>query len=390
MGSYSSLSIGELELSSAKNYSGGHGWLFEPENRKTEQFEDDDSFLYPYFSVKLSQIKEKLELSGFSLKAAETLNPYWNEYNDSSDEQFQLVVEALKRIDISKVRRHERRDSSASFCEYRVGDNELQELVDTYKINPFDCVDPYSLLRLFLENPKNGDQLVKWRYFDVVDGSWESECEIDAQVGATPIEYLVITEGSSDTFIIRKAIDLLRPKLTKFFRFIDMTDNYPFTGTGNLYRFCQGLSKIGIKNNVVVIYDNDTEGIANYQKTLELDLPENIRVITLPNIDEFENFPTIGPTGRFLEDINGKAVSIEMFLDLTFQTNDAATIRWTSFHQGMKTYHGSLENKEIYVQKFKSVKSLNCKYNFSKLNRLLDHLYEACVALATSSKMFRL
>ena len=49
-----------------------------------------------------------------------------------------------------------------------------------------------------------------------------------------------------------------------------MEEGYPFTGTGNLYRFCQGLVSIEIENNIVVVYDNDAEGLENYEKTSKL------------------------------------------------------------------------------------------------------------------------
>ena len=45
--------------------------------------------------------------------------------------------------------------------------------------------------------------------------------------------------------------------LRDFFDFVDMTENYPFTGAGNLYRFCQGLARIRIQNRILVVLDND-------------------------------------------------------------------------------------------------------------------------------------
>jgi len=73
---------------------------------------------------------------------------------------------------------------------------------------------------------------------------------------------LIVTEGSSDSKIIQKALSILKPEYADFFRFIDMEEGYPFSGTRNLYRFCQGLVSIGILNRVVVLYDNDAEGVS--------------------------------------------------------------------------------------------------------------------------------
>ena len=37
-----------------------------------------------------------------------------------------------------------------------------------------------------------------------------------------------------------------QPDFDDFFTFVDMADNYPFTGAGSLVNFCAGLAKIGI------------------------------------------------------------------------------------------------------------------------------------------------
>ncbi|GHU84129.1 hypothetical protein FACS189415_7720 [Bacteroidia bacterium] len=58
-----------------------------------------------------------------------------------------------------------------------------------------------------------------------------------------------------------------------FFTFVDMEENYPFTGTGNLFRFCQGLSSIKIQNKVLVVFDNDLEGVSNYDRVQKLKTP---------------------------------------------------------------------------------------------------------------------
>ena len=63
---------------------------------------------------------------------------------------------------------------------------------------------------------------------------------------------------------------MLRPHIADFFKFVDMEEGYPFSGTGNFFRFTQGLASIGILNNVVVIYDNDAEGTAKLGATQRL------------------------------------------------------------------------------------------------------------------------
>jgi hypothetical protein len=88
-----------------------------------------------------------------------------------------------------------------------------------------------------------------------------------------------------------------------------MEKGYPFSGTGNLFRFLQGLISISIQNNVVVIYDNDAEGIANYERSCALNVPTNMLILKLPNSRDFAEFDTIGPNGRQIADINGCAAA---------------------------------------------------------------------------------
>lgn len=187
---------------------------------------------------------------------------------------------------------------------------------------------------------------------------------------------LIVTEGSSDTFILKKTIDELFPDISDFFSFIDMQDNYPFTGTGNLFNFSAGLSKIKIQNKTMVIFDNDDTGRVSYNKCIErLDLLPNLKFYYLPVMEEFEKFLTIGPTGEAYEDINGKAVSIECFLDLQYNSKDKPKIRWTNFNNQTSQYQGSLVNKDHYTNVFKK-NLLKDDYNKSKLVFLINNIIE--------------
>ena len=74
-----------------------------------------------------------------------------------------------------------------------------------------------------------------------------------------------------------------------------MEEAYPFSGTGNLFRFLQGLISISIQNNIIVIYDNDAEGLANYARSCALNVPTNMLILKLPDSPDFAEFDTIGP-----------------------------------------------------------------------------------------------
>ena len=75
-----------------------------------------------------------------------------------------------------------------------------------------------------------------------------------------------------------------------------MEEGYPFAGTGNLFRFLQGLISISIQNNVIIVFDNDAEGIANFDRSRALNVPDNMRILRLPDSPTFADFQTVGPT----------------------------------------------------------------------------------------------
>jgi hypothetical protein len=244
----------------------------------------------------------------------------------------------------------------------------------------FERLDPYIILRLIIENPKNLNQQLIWRYLDILEGGYIKEKELYEGLSISD-KYLIITEGTSDLFIIRKNIKLFYQEVFDFFEFIDMDKNYPFTGSGNLFNFIQGLAKIYSKYKILIIFDNDAEGIEKYEQCKELNLPQGIKITKLTNLKEFNNFDTIGPTGFKKLNINGLAVSIECFLDLEYKINQKPRIRWTNFKKKSNKYQGALENKETYTKLFKKIKTGNENYNFSKLKVLTDYIISKCIEM---------
>jgi hypothetical protein len=176
-------------------------------------------------------------------------------------------------------------------------------------------------------------------------------------------------------------LQTLRPDVADFFYFVDMSENYPFTGEGNIIRFCQGLVKIRIQNRIMVILDNDAAGNRALRRLQKLDLPKNMRVILLPHLADFDAFPTVGPSGTSIESVNGKAVSVEMFLDLRYDNKDTPTVRWTSYDKTRRVYQGELVDKENYTYRFLNKGWRDKRYDKSKLDALLSHVVSSACSL---------
>lgn len=214
-------------------------------------------------------------------------------------------------------------------------------------------LDTATMIHMLARNHANLDMNVTWwAYHEVIYGNLDEE-DYYEEIGAKAHDrVMIVTEGKSDTNIIRKSLSKIQPQIEDFFTFIDMSENYPFTGVGNLSNFFMGLHKIGVLNNVIVLFDNDAEGVAKFEEALRLSELPNIRPLKLPHLPSLAHFRTIGPTGEQYADINGRAASIECFLDLGWESGREPCVRWTSYSKQTDTYQGELMDKAAYVKRF--------------------------------------
>jgi hypothetical protein len=396
MGSLAYLSVGKLEVDWSKNsLVNSHSRLFLPSDlRSVPYFYADDEVLQKNALVStLRDVKPRIELLGYTLEGAQAIYEsaleFYPPYMDKIEVDFAAFAEVMRSVDVSNVCTGEEECDGYDLGEYvskRIfADSEfnrvhrLSELgrdVGTF----FENLDPYVQLRLLMENPRNLNIELVWHFHDVVENGWASEDEVFSGLLRSD-HFLLVTEGSSDAFIIRRAFELLRPRVTDFFRFVDMEEGYPFSGSGNLHRFCQGLSSIDVLNKILVVYDNDAEGRSKYELTRALNLPNTMEVMHLPDLEELRQFPTIGPGGTVHTDINGRAVAIECFLDLG-RGNERPIVRWTSYVERIAEYQGELVGKDGYVRDFKKLRARDPDYDFRRLEFLLDTICSSCSSIA--------
>lgn len=254
------------------------------------------------------------------------------------------------------------------------------------------CIlSPYAMLQVYAQSKLNADAEVVWQFGPIVDSGWVDR---DAFfVGARRTETILIaTEGSSDVRILKHALNLLRPKIADFFRFIDVSESHPFSGTGSLLKFAEGLTKIDVHNQILFLLDNDAEGLSAYQNMLKLLMPKNMCAMTLPDEESFQNFPARGPEGVLNSNINGRAAAIECYLDLDYSTQYTAEVLWSNFKKDVEKWQGALQHKGSYMNTFldlKSSASEENKYDFKKIERLLDAIIEKAVNLVCENRADR-
>jgi hypothetical protein len=396
MGSMINLGVGGLELDWGKNsFFRNHSALFMPGDVAPAPYyyadgviEHQDAFVRP-----LRSVVRRLEMLGYTLAECErqyqeALSDDLNHYSRAvlTFEEFARVV---RNVNVRAV-------IPADEGDYDLGEYVAQAIMRDPEFTKtderlgtlstdsgtfFENLDPYVTLRLLGTNPANLDEAVVWRFADVVEGGWVERDALYEGVPASEV-CLVVTEGSSDGLILRHALPVVAPDVADFFDFVDMTENYPFTGAGNLYRFCQGLARIRIQNRILVVLDNDTTGRETFQRIAALNLPPRMRVAILPRLEECTRMRTVGPSGGHVEDVNGRAVAIECFLDLQEACVPEPVVRWTGYNAALDAYQGELLRKDEYTRRFLEAATRRSKYDYSKLSVLWQYLTESCSAAA--------
>lgn len=424
MGTVIQLKVAGLSIDYSKNAMGiDHGVLYQEEDRQRrrsdqidyeyyeENPEDDLANHEAAFVRPLSRILPRLNLLGFTLDAARAeyealvsqaleLRYDYDQEGDSPnylsfDEYCMLVCQyPLSSLDDTYVEygsnnRHE-------LVKGRFG--QMEDLISripnsgysdsfwseqSYFSSAVCVLNPYSMLQVFAQNPSNADAEVMWQYGPIVEAGWVELEEFNPMVprGQT---ILIVTEGSSDARIIKHALNLLCADLADFFRFVDLEGAHPFWGTGNLVKFAEGLLRIDVHNQIIFVLDNDAEGLDAFQRLGKLSLPENMRAMMLPDMDEFSQFPARGPEGVVNCNINGRAVAIECYLDLDMPRYPQPHVQWSNYKKEVGAWQGALEHKETYMRRFlaETKESLEKgQYDTSKLNVVLNALISEAIIL---------
>lgn len=406
VGTMIQLCLGHLTVDAGKNeYFKNHGVLFQASDLKQvpsyyagKNWPNDDDIveMNEGFGKPLGQILDRLELMGHTLRSVRHRFEWIRQTQDrdSRPPRLSLLRNALAQVDVTKLTGKYREDyvpgqfvtkrtlrrmalGSEAHHYYQPGLRPDHWEADLLLENFL----PYEGLRLLGLNEANRAVDVTWDFTPLVESGWARREQFQPGPSAEQ-KFLVVTEGSSDAKIIQKAIALYRPHIADFFTFVDMEEGYPFSGTGNLHKFVQGLVSIGVQNNTVVIYDNDAEGISKMKATRQLSLPFNVRVTQLPIHRDFSDFKTLGPDGVGRGDINGKAASIECYLDLRRKGLPRPIVRWTSFNRDLQSYQGELQHKTQYMKDFLRMNPGEKGYDARRIEAVLDRLTHECISIA--------
>jgi len=426
LGTEITLDVENFSLTYSKNDRGmDHGSLYQESDRKPVR---SDQLNYDYykehnedpttdemaFTRLLRDVVPRLELLGFNLnrirREYEIVAENWREERQTmfDDEDTEHLPDLMSFAEFCKfATEYSLSDIDDAFISDARGD-EAEKVRGRFAKTPVDRIPghyangvqaysersyfgelvnilhPYSILRILAEKKANENAPVVWQYGPLVNAGWATDREFRA--GARRAEtFLIATEGSSDVHVLNHALTLMRPEIKDFFRFIDVSEGHPFSGTGNLVKFAEGLAKIDVQNQVLFLFDNDAEGLLAHQRLSRLTLPSNMRGAMLPELEIFRAFPAQGPEGLRMTDINHRAAAIECYLDLNFGDHGNAKILWTNYKKDLDVYQGALEYKDFYAKEFLKQTSgtiTSGSYDASRMEAVLDLIIAECTAIA--------
>lgn len=358
MGSYAVLELGGYEILMGKNHHVlTHQDIFQDVDFSWIPGGNDANLhrLKRGYKATLGDLLPRLELMGINLdKVRRSFENPHPSYDVIADVSFERLLDILHSVDHPFASKGNVVDKSSDIASlvFHMG--------------------PYEICRLIAERPDFHDLELVWDFMDVVEGGWYTTADFSVGLDAKS-KILLMTEGTSDVSVIRHALNVLRPKIADFFTFIDMGKNYPFPGAGDLRKFVEGLNAIGIQNRALAIFDNDSAGVGE-MAAISKNLLPNLKVTKLPDLDVFRSFPTIGAAGEtILDDINGRACSIESYLGL--MPDDR--IRWGNPARKGGTKQGVFDRKEAIRREFMKSKAGDA-YDFSKIEAVLDLIQSEC------------
>ncbi|MEX0922311.1 MAG: HEPN/Toprim-associated domain-containing protein [Rhodovibrionaceae bacterium] len=406
MASMIHLAVGRLEIDWGKNQGfQDHSALFQGEWDVTNvpyyyaRVEDGTDFegsekwklLVEYkegLSKPLSLVIDRLNLLGHTYEQCEKEFAFLARLNGFDDKRFTFTAlrEVLTVVDVASISAHygEGGEDFGKFFRRELAPRlRLDRLLQNDRMTlhavseAMENLSAYTVLHLLALNPSAASLPVQWAFNDIDTGGYARREDFVRSLDPGA-RFLIVTEGSSDAAILRHSLKLLRPHLADFFDFVDMEEGYPFSGTGNVFRFVQGLISIAVQNKVLVLFDNDAEGLANRSRCTALNVPANMRILSLPDLPAFTTFPTVGPGGESVSDINGRAAAIECYLDL----DEEARVRWTSYNQAIGAYQGELDGKTRYMRAFLHQRQRERGYDYSRLEQVLDVLARSAVSIS--------
>jgi hypothetical protein len=423
MGSYCQLYIDEYPVFSSKSYVSpavmtmfreGDKALFQRRFRERNQVEwghvddDDDDFETAVeYRAKVKDLRQRLDVIGFSLgrvrlefdevKSAEIEKlKEWSKDDGHSlwedtirvleDNSFEDYMSAYKEIlgsNIHPVYYLEENESASELIKYMLKDND--EFFWGFPCHDFRC-----FFRVLLEIAPSESEAVQ-DISDLVSSGYYDEADevchiaLEEMIGdyAVSSKIIVLTEGSTDTEFLSKSLKLLYPHLYDYYTFMDFGFKPP-GGVGPLVNTVKSFAGAGIENRVIALFDNDTAAFSAVESLKNIAIPNNIVITHYPDISLGDSYPALGPNGKSLQNINGLACGIELYLgkDVLEKDGELIPIQWKGFDSRISRYQGEILEKANIQDRFRD-KTSQCSQDtnniqstkWEEMHQLFQHVF---------------
>lgn len=229
----------------------------------------------------------------------------------------------------------------------------------------------YSILNIIPDNA-----IVEYDLSGVILSGW-----VDEKIART-VDYekiIVLTEGKTDVEFISKSIKKLYPHLKNYYHFIDFQEYRIESNASALVKLVTAFAAANVKHPIIALFDNDTTGIMEMNKLNTKYLTENIRVLKFPDISLAIKYPTMGPTGKKIMNVNGLACGIELYLgrEILTKEDDLMPIRWKNFNEKEQKYQGEIIDKAFVQEKFRKKLKSTGNEGFLEMDCLLNEIFNA-------------
>lgn len=343
--------------------------------------EDEELYEFKGFKQNAGICRQRLEIYGASLKKAK--NDFIKAKKIANEDG--LYGFPLSRVSYDKY-----------LHEIRTVISEKKEHYDPVSTTLKDCLMSfdlgigeqsleshlYSILSAIDDNA-----IVEYDLSEVIGSGWVDE-EIARRVDYEKI--IVLTEGKTDVEFISKSIEKLYPHLTNYYHFIDFQEYRIESNASALVKLVTSFAAANIKHPIIALFDNDTTGIMEMRKLSTTSLTDNIRVLKFPDIMLAKKYPTVGPTGKKIMNINGFACGIEMYLgsDILSKDNELIPVQWKNFNKSEKKYQGEVTEKKYVQDEFRKKLKDTQNEEYFEMNFLLNELFNGFKENSTHNSQF--
>ncbi|MBU3026110.1 HEPN/Toprim-associated domain-containing protein [Zobellia galactanivorans] len=354
MGTFCELTINGYDIFEIKNsyQSEVINLIFDESDFLVEQAAGDD-YISKKFVSQAGICKKRLEIYGNSLSKSKAdfnlaLKKHKDEYENTFDNEmeisFEYYQEIIRASILSGEKNHEECDDyfSTNFEKF-IKSNDLgvpYQRLESLLWSIFDSIDK--------------DIKIVYDLTFIIESGWitsQPEKELDFQ------KIIILTEGKTDTEFIKKGINLFYPYLNSRYHFMDFENSNYESSASRLVQTVKAFVGSGIKNKIVALFDNDTAGIKEINNLKRTKFPENIKIFKYPHNSLAENYPTQGPNGLSLMDVNNLGCSIEMYLgekSLLLETS-FFPVQWKGYDDKLEQYQGEVRDKKAIQRSFRNL-----------------------------------